>query len=65
MNATLPGKTSPGNASTVASTAWPTRTSAELILEDLGLDPDVRQVGDLEHRLALGDVLRPRPRSSG
>ena len=35
----------------------PDADQADLVLVDLGLDPDVRQVGDLEHRLALGDLL--------
>ena len=63
MNSTLPENISPGNASTVASTAWPFVDQAELVLVDLGLHPDGVQVDDLEHRLAflhflaLDDVL--------
>ncbi len=63
MNSTLPGKVSPGNASTRRLDGLPFADQAQLVLVDLGLDPDRVQVGDLEHReafrhfLALDDVL--------
>ena len=63
MNSTLPGNVSPGNASTRRLDRLPHVDQAELVLVDLGLDPDRAQVGDLEHRvaflhlLALDDVL--------
>ena len=57
MNATLPSENLAGIGIHGGLDCFTFPDTGELVLVNLGLDPDVGEVRDLEHRLTLGHVL--------